>query len=60
LNHAGIQVMATLLTGVGVMPAVLLRKHPLPASLHRFTGMLSPQGVGEAHPPIALGAAMAP
>ena len=46
MNHAGIQVMASLLTGVGVVPAILLRKHPLPAPLHRCMGKLPPQGVG--------------
>jgi hypothetical protein len=41
--------MAALLTGVGVVPAMVLRKNPLPASLHRCMEILSPQGVGKAH-----------
>ena len=41
--------MAALLTGVWVVPAMVLRKHPLPAPLHRCMGILSPQGVGKAH-----------
>ncbi len=51
LNHGGIQVMASLLTGVGAVPAMLLWKYPLPAPLHRCMGILPPQGVGKAHPP---------
>jgi len=59
LNHAGIQVMPSLFTGVGVLPSMVLREYPLPAPLHRCMGILSPQGVGEAHPPIALGKVLA-
>ncbi len=59
MNHAKIQVMASLLTGVGVVPAMLLRKHQLPAPLHRCMVILPPQGVGKAHPSIALGKVLA-
>ena len=41
LDQAGIEVMSTLLPTVGIAPALLLWKNPLPASFHRGVGILS-------------------
>ena len=51
--------VAALFTCLGVMPAMLLRKYPLPAPFHRGMGVLPPQGVGKTHPVIAIGEILA-
>ena len=51
--------MAPLLTDVGAVRAMLLRKHPLPASFHRCIGILPPECMRKQHSPIALGKVLA-
>ena len=51
--------VAALFTCLGVMPEILLRKYPLQASFHRGMGVLTLQGVGKAHPAIAIGEILA-
>ena len=59
LNHTGIEMVAALFTCLGGMSAMLLRKYPLPAPSHRGVGVLTLQGVGKAHPAIAIGEILA-
>jgi hypothetical protein len=55
LENGFMHMMAALLTGPGVLPAVLLRKDPLPALVGGSVGVFAVQGVGHLDSPPALG-----
>ena len=53
LNQGGIEMVAALLSCHSVVPAPLLREHPLPAPFAFSVGVFATQGVGHQHPPPA-------
>ena len=59
LNQGGIEMVAALLSCHSVVPAPLLREHPLPAPFHWCVGVFPPQGIGKAHSSIPLGKVLA-
>lgn len=55
LEDGFVHVMPSLLSGSRIPPAVLLRKHPLPAPFRRCLRVFPVQGLGQRNPSAAVG-----